>query len=174
VVRSKVPPESLASSVMSTLRDINPAQPAVEFRPIQHLVDHVVSPRRFFVLLVSVFAALGLILASLGIYGVISYSVTQRTQEIGIRMALGASQARVQVGVIGKTLLLASIGIATGTVASFLLANLMASLLFGTTARDGGTFLIMILLLLLVSVLAGYLPARRASRIHPMIALRNN
>jgi ABC-type antimicrobial peptide transport system permease subunit len=160
--------------VMSTLRDINPAQPAVEFRPIQRLVDHVVSPRRFFVLLVGVFAALGLILASLGIYGVISYSVTQRTQEIGIRMALGASQARVQVGVIGKTLMLASIGIATGTVASFMLANLMASLLFGTAARDGDTFLGMILLLLLVSVVAGYIPARRASRIHPMIALRNN
>jgi ABC-type antimicrobial peptide transport system permease subunit len=159
---------------MSTLRAINPAQPAVEFRPIQQLVDHVVSPRRFFVLLVGVFAALGLILASLGIYGVISYSVTQRTQEIGIRMALGASQGRVQVGVIGKTLMLASIGIATGTVASFMLANLMASLLFGTTARDGDTFLGMILLLLLVSVVAGYIPARRASRIHPMIALRNN
>jgi predicted permease len=174
VVRSKVPPEMLASSVMSTLRGMNPAQPAVEFRPIQRLVDHVVSPRRFFVLLVGVFAALGLILASLGIYGVISYSVTQRTQEIGIRMALGASQARVQVGVIGKTLMLASIGIATGTVASFMISNLMASLLFGTTARDGGTFLCMILLLLVVSVVAGYIPARRASRIHPMIALRNN
>jgi predicted permease len=174
VVRSKVPPELLASSVMSTLRGINPAQPAVEFRPIQRLVDHVVSPRRFFVLLVGVFAALGLILASLGIYGVISYSVTQRTQEIGIRMALGASQARVQVSVIGKTLMLASIGIATGTVASFMISNLMASLLFGTTARDGGTFLCMILLLLLVSVVAGYIPARRASRIHPMIALRNS
>jgi putative ABC transport system permease protein len=174
VVRSKVPPETLASSVMSTLRAINPAQPAVEFRPLQHLVDHVVSPRRFFVLLVGVFAALGLILASLGIYGVISYSVTQRTQEIGIRMALGASQGRVQAGVIGKTLLLASIGIATGTVASFMISNLMASLLFGTTARDGGTFVGMILLLLLVSVVAGYIPARRASRIHPMIALRNS
>jgi predicted permease len=174
VVRSKVPPELLASSVMTTLRGINPAQPAVEFRPIQRLVDHVVSPRRFFVLLVGVFAALGLILASLGIYGVISYSVTQRTQEIGIRMALGASQGRVQAGVIGKTLLLASIGIATGTVASFMISNLMASLLFGTTARDGGTFLCMILLLLLVSVVAGYIPARRASRIHPMIALRNS
>ena len=174
VVRSKVPPELLASSVMSTLRGINPAQPAVEFRPIQRLVDHVVSPRRFFVLLVGVFAALGLILASLGIYGVISYSVTQRTQEIGIRMALGASQARVQVSVIGKTLILASIGIATGTVASFMISNLMASLLFGTTARDGGTFLCMILLFLLVSVVAGYIPARRASRIHPMIALRNS
>ncbi|HXP11843.1 MAG TPA: ABC transporter permease [Acidobacteriaceae bacterium] len=174
VVRSKVAPESLSSSVMSTLRDINPGQPAVEFRPIQQLVDHAVSPRRFFVLLVGVFAALGLILASLGIYGVISYSVTQRTQEIGIRMALGATQARVQAGVLGKTLLLASIGIATGTVASLVIANLIASLLFGTTARDEGTFLAMILLLLLVSLLAGYLPARRASRIHPMIALRNN
>ena len=174
VVRSKVAPESLSSSVMSTLRDINPGQPAVEFRPIQQLVDHAVSPRRFFVLLVGVFAALGLILASLGIFGVISYSVTQRTQEIGIRMALGATQARVQAGVLGKTLLLASIGIATGTVASLVIANLIASLLFGTTARDEGTFLAMILLLLLVSLLAGYLPARRASRIHPMIALRNN
>jgi predicted permease len=174
VVRSKVPPESLASSVMSNLRAINPAQPAVEFRPIQQLVDHVVSPRRFFVLLVGVFAALGLILASLGVYGVISYSVTQRTQEIGIRMALGASQGRVQLGVIGRTLLLASVGIATGTVASFMISNLIASLLFGTTARDGGTFLCMILLLLLVSVVAGYIPARRASRIHPMIALRNS
>ena len=174
VVRSKVSPELLASSVMSTLRQINPAQPATEFRPIQRLVDRVVSPRRFFVLLVAVFATLGLVLASLGIYGVISYSVTQRTQEIGIRMALGASQARVQAGVIGRTLLLASIGIATGTVASFTIANLIASLLFGTPARDGGTFLTMIFLLLLVALLAGYLPARRASRIHPMIALRNN
>ena len=108
---------------MSTLRDINPAQPATEFRPIQRLVDHVVSPRRFFVLLVGIFAALGLILASLGIYGVISYSVTQQTQEIGIRMALGASQARVQLGVIRKTMLLALIGIATGTVASFMTAQ---------------------------------------------------
>jgi ABC-type antimicrobial peptide transport system permease subunit len=89
-------------------------------------------------------------------------------------MALGAGQGRVQAGVIGKTLLLASVGIATGTVASFMISNLMASLLFGTTARDGGTFLCMILLLLLVSVVAGYIPARRASRIHPMIALRNS
>ena len=174
VVRTKLPPEALATSVMSTLRQINPAQPATEFRPIQRLVDHAVSPRRFFVLLVSIFAGLGLILASLGIYGVISYSVTQRTQEIGIRMALGASQARVQLGVIGKTLLLALIGIFAGTVASLAIAGLIASLLYGTKATDGATFVSMILLLLLVALLAGYIPARRASRIHPMIALRNN
>jgi ABC-type antimicrobial peptide transport system permease subunit len=137
-------------------------------------VDHVVSPRRFFVLLVGVFAALGLILASLGIYGVISYSVTQRTQEIGIRMALGATQARVQLAVIANTLRLAVIGIAVGTVASFAISNLIASLLFGTPPTDRATFLSMILLLLMVALFAGYLPARRASRIDPMIALRNN
>ena len=174
VVRTKLPPEMLASSVMSTLRQINPGQPATEFRPIQRLVDHVVSPRRFFVLLVGVFAALGLILASLGIYGVISYSVTQQTQEIGIRMALGATQARVQFAVIANTLRLAVIGIAVGTVASFGISNLIASLLFGTPPTDRTTFLSMILLLLMVALLAGYLPARRASRIDPMIALRNN
>jgi predicted permease len=174
VVRTKVPPEMLASSVMSTLRQINPGQPATEFRPIQTLVDHVVSPRRFFVYLVGVFAALGLILASLGIYGVISYSVTQRTQEIGIRMALGASQGRVQLAVLGRTLLLALIGIATGTVASLLTASLIASLLFGTRATDHFTFVSMILLLLAVALLAGYIPAWRASRINPMVALRNN
>jgi predicted permease len=174
VVRTKLPPETLAGSVMSTLRQINPAQPATEFRPIQRLVDHAVSPRRFFVLLVGIFAGLGLILASLGIYGVISYSVTQRTQEIGIRMALGASQGRVQLAVIGKTLLLALIGIFAGTVASLAIADLIASLLYGTKATDGATFLGMILLLLSVALLAGYIPARRASRIHPMIALRNN
>jgi ABC-type antimicrobial peptide transport system permease subunit len=174
VIRTRLSPETLASSVMSTLRQINPAQPATEFRPIQRLVDHAVSPRRFFVWLVGVFAGLGLILASLGIYGVISYSVTQRTQEIGIRMALGATQGRVQLAVIGKTLLLALIGIATGTVASFAISSLIASLLFGTRANDQATFLSMILLLLLVALLAGYIPARRASRINPMIALRNN
>jgi ABC-type antimicrobial peptide transport system permease subunit len=174
VIRTRLSPETLASSVMSTLRQINPAQPAMEFRPIQRLVDHAVSPRRFFVWLVGVFAGLGLILASLGIYGVISYSVTQRTQEIGIRMALGATQGRVQLAVIGKTLLLALIGIATGTVASFAISSLIASLLFGTRANDQATFLSMILLLLLVALLAGYIPARRASRINPMVALRNN
>jgi predicted permease len=174
VVRTKLPPEQLAGSVLRTLRELNPNQPAVEFRPIQGIVDRAVSPRRFFVMMVGTFAGLGLILASLGIYGVISYSVTQRTLEIGIKMALGATPGRVQRGVISKTLWLAAIGIGVGTVVSVVVANLIASMLFGTAPMDPITFLAMICLLGVVAVLAGYIPARRASRIDPMVALRNN
>lgn len=174
VVRTTLPPDVLAASVMSTLRSINPGQPATEFRPIQQIVDHAVSPRRFFVLLVAVFAILGLILASLGIYGVISYSVTRQTQEIGIRMALGSSRARVQFNVIAKTLRLALIGIAVGGVVSVAMAILIASLLFSTAPTDPTTFVGMIALLVLVALVAGYIPARRASRIDPMVALRNS
>jgi predicted permease len=174
VIRTKLPPDQLASSVLRTLRDLNPNQPATEFRSIQQIVDHAVSPRRFFVILVSAFALLGLFLAALGIYGVISYSVTQRTQEIGIRMALGATLARVQLDVIWATLRLALIGIVVGTVASFATSRLIASLLFGTTPSDPATFLAMVLILGAIALLAGYIPARRASRINPMIALRNN
>ncbi|HWY53438.1 MAG TPA: ABC transporter permease [Terriglobales bacterium] len=174
VVRSKLPPATLATAVMSTLRQISPGQPAAEFKPIQNLVDHATSPRRFFVLLVGIFAGLGLLLASLGIYGVISYSVTRQTQEIGIRMALGATAARVQAGVIARTLRLALLGIAAGTVASFAVARGIASLLFGTEPTDPATLAGMILLLTAVAFFAGYIPARRASRINPMTALRSN
>jgi predicted permease len=174
VVRSKLPPASLASSVMHTLREINPGQPATEFKPIQSLVDHATSPRRFFVLLVGAFACLGLLLASLGIYGVISYSVTRQTQEIGIRMALGATQSWVQLDVISRTLRLALIGVAVGIVASLVLARLIASLLFQTAPSDPLTFAGMAILLAGIALVAGYLPARRASKIDPMIALRTN
>lgn len=174
VVRTKLPPDVLASSVMATLRQINPGQPATEFRPIQGLVDHAVSPRRFFVLLVDIFAALGLFLASLGIYGVISYSVTQRTQEIGIRMALGASRSRVQFAVMWKTLRLALLGILVGLAASFAATRMIATLLFGTTPTDPVAFVATVVTLVAVAFIAGYLPARRASLIDPMVALRNN
>lgn len=174
VVRSKLPPTALGASVMRMLQEMNPGQPATEFRPIQALVDHAESPRKFFVLLVSIFAGLGLLLASLGIYGVISYSVTRQTQEIGIRMALGASRSRVQMDVIGRTLRLALIGVGIGAVASFVMAKAIASLLYGTEPADPVTFAGMVVLLAVVALLAGYLPARRASRIDPMIALRTN
>ena len=174
VVRTKLPPATLATSVMRTLRQLNPNQPAAEFEPIQQIVDHAVSPRRFFVLLVTSFAGFGLILASLGIYGVISYSVTRRTQEIGIRMALGASPSRVQVDVIAKTLRLSLAGIGLGVLASLTVTRLIASLLFGITPADPVTFAATVLVLTSVAFVAGYLPARRASRIEPMSALRAN
>jgi len=174
VVRSKLAPAALATSVMRTLREMNPGQPATEFKPIQGLVDHATSPRHFFVLLVGIFACLGVLLASLGIYGVISYSVTRQTQQIGIRMALGATETRVQLDVIGKTLRLALIGICVGFVASLAVARLIASLLFQTAPTDPLTFVGMLVLLGVVALLAGYLPARRASKIDPMAALRTN
>jgi predicted permease len=174
VIRAKLPPTALASSVMRTLRRMDPGQPATEFKPIQRLVDHATSPRRFFVLLAGIFAGLGLFLASLGIYGVISYSVTRQRPEIGIRMALGATEAWVQLDVIWKTMRLALVGISVGLVASLAVSRLIASLLFRTAPNDPLTFVAMVVLLGAVALLAGYLPARRASKIDPMIALRSN
>ena len=174
VVRTSLPPAALAASVLHALRELNPKQPAAEFQPIRTIVDRAVSPRRFFVLLVAAFAGLGLLLAALGIYGVISYSVTQRTQEIGIRMALGATTAEVQLRVIGKTLHLTLIGIAAGSIASLVVARAIAALLFGTTPTDPVTFAAVILTLSMMAFFAGYLPARKASHIDPMVALRNN
>ena len=173
VVRSTLPPGQLATMVMRTLRDINPGQPASEFLPIQGLVDHATSPRRFFVLLVGIFAGLGLLLAALGIYGLISYSVTQRTQEIGVRMALGASSTRIQRDVNLRTLRFTIIGIAVGTLTSFYSGRLIAALLYGTSPWDAGVYVSMVFTLIVVALASGYLPARRASRIDPIVALRN-
>jgi ABC-type antimicrobial peptide transport system permease subunit len=174
VVRSKLSPDLLGTSVIGALRELNPDQTSAEFRTIQQIVDRSISPRRFFVLLVMSFAAFGLVLAALGIYGVISYFVVQRRQEIGIRMALGATATRVQIGVLGKTMRMTLIGIAAGTVTSLIAAKGIAALLFGTESTDPTTYVGMVLLLGTVALFAGFVPARRASRIDPMIALRNN
>ena len=172
VVRTRVVPESLASIVLMTLRSMNPGQPATEFRSLQSLVDHAVSPRRFFVLLVTVFAGMGVILAALGIYGVISYSVTQKTQEIGVRMALGASAGRVLRDVLSSTLRMTLLGLVLGTAASLAVARLIASLLFSTSPWDLATFFSMGVAVILVALISGYFPARRASRVSPIRALR--
>ncbi len=174
VVRTRVVPEALASSVLMTLRSMNPGQPATEFRPLQSLVDHAVSPRRFFVLLVTIFAGMGVILAALGIYGVISYSVTQKTQEIGVRMALGASAGRVLRDVLGNTLRMTLAGVVLGTVASLAVARLIASLLFSTSPWDVRTFVAMVIAVVAVALVSGYFPARRASRVSPMSAMRSS
>jgi ABC-type antimicrobial peptide transport system permease subunit len=174
VVRSSLPPAELTAGVRAALKPIVPNLPGKELRTLQQIVDKSVSPRRFVVLLLGGFALFALVLASLGIYGVISYGVNQRTQEIGIRMALGASASRLQAGIIGQTLWLAAVGILIGAAASWVLARAMDGMLFGVTASDPLTFLLMPVVLTLVAVVAGYLPARRASRIDPSIALRAN
>jgi predicted permease len=174
VVRTRMNPASLAGAVLTTLREMNPKQPAAEFRPIRLLVNHAVSGRQFFMLLVVSFAGLGLLLAALGIYGVISYSVTRQTQEIGIRMALGASAAHVRRRILVSTLRLAVIGVVIGVGASLAGAKLIAALLFGTSPWDVVTYGSMALLLLLIAALSGYIPAFRASRINPTVALRTN
>lgn len=172
VVRSRLPLAVLASSVEASLRPIAPDLPKGGMRPLTQLVDRAVSPRRFIVLLLGGFAGFALVLASLGIYGVISYSVNRRTQEIGIRMALGASTRQVQERIVMQTLGLAATGMLVGVAASSGLARSLSGLLFGVTYGDPITFLGTAAVLLAVAILAGYLPARRASRIDPMVALR--
>jgi ABC-type lipoprotein release transport system permease subunit len=174
VVRTTLPPASLASMVRAALTPIDPNLPANEFRTLQQLVDKAVSPRRFVVMLLGGFAAFALVLASLGIYAVVSYSVSQRTQEIGIRMALGASAGDLQRRIVSQTVGLAAIGIALGAGASWALARLLGGFLFGVTSSDPMTFLAMVIVLTVVAIAAGYLPARRASRIDPMAALRSS
>jgi ABC-type antimicrobial peptide transport system permease subunit len=139
---------------------------------MQMMVDRAVSPRRFVVILLGGFAVFALVLASLGIYAVISYSVNQRTQEIGIRMALGASAEALQRKILLQTLGLAAIGMVMGVVCSWTMSRALQGMLFGVTPTDSWTFLGMIVLLTAVAALAGYLPARRASRFDPMTALR--
>jgi predicted permease len=173
VVRSRLTPDALTASIIPVLRQLNPAQPNNAFRPVQSLVDRSVSPRRFFVYLVGVFATLGLVLAALGIYGVISYSVTRQTQEIGIRMALGATPANIQRRVLGRTLKLAAAGIAIGAVASTAVSQVITSLLFHTEPNDPVTFLAVTAVLVLVALFAGFFPALRATRVDPTIALRS-
>ncbi len=173
VVRTALPPDTLAASIRAALRPVDPNLPANEFQTMQDLVDKSVSPRRFVVVLLAGFAGFALLLASLGIYAVISYSVNQRVQEIGIRMALGATATDLQRRILLETVRLAAAGLVIGMLASRGLATTLGSLLFGVTAGDPVTFIGMGLLMMTVAAFAGYVPARRASRIDPMLALRS-
>jgi predicted permease len=172
VVRTALPPDRLAAAIRAALRPIDPNLPVSQFKTLRDLVDKAVSPRRFLVLLLAGFAGFALLLASLGIYAVISYSVSQRVQEIGIRMALGASATDLQSRILLHTLGLAALGLALGMAASLALTGALRSLLFGVTPGDPATFIGIGALLIAVGTLAGYIPARRASRIDPMVALR--
>jgi predicted permease len=172
VVRTSLSTNELAPRIREALRTLNPDLATGTLRTMQQIVDKAASPRRFVVFLLGGFAGFALVLASLGIYAVISYSVSQRTQEIGIRMALGASSQKLQASILLQTLGLAAIGMVIGVCCSWVLSHMLSGLLYGVTATDPGTFAAMLILLTAVAALAGYLPARRASRIDPMAALR--
>ena len=173
IVRSPLTATSLATSIRTALAPIAPNVALNEVQTLGQIVDRSVSPRRFFTMLLSAFAVFALALALFGIYGVISYTVAHQQQEIGVRMALGATQGVVQRRILRDTLELAIIGIALGTVASWMVARLLRSQLFGVSATDPATFVAMIVLVTAVALVSGYLPARRASRIDPTAAFRS-
>lgn len=174
VFRARTSTNSVAGAIRTALKPVAPSLPANQITVLQNVVDTSVSPRRFMTVLLAGFAAFALLLALLGIYGVISYTVNHRTQEIGVRMALGATARQLQVRIIRETLSLAAVGMVIGTVASWALAKTLGGLLFGVTAADPMTFAGMLVVLTVVAVISGYLPARRASRIDPMMALRGS
>ncbi|HEY7924375.1 MAG TPA: ABC transporter permease [Vicinamibacteria bacterium] len=162
-----------AASLRAAMRAASPDIPLYQVRALDELVAERSAQRRLAAQLISVFAIVALVLAAVGIYGVMSYAVAQRTQEIGIRMALGAGEESILQMVLRNGATLALLGVAIGLVAAFVLARLISALLFQTSAADPPTFSLVPLLLLIVALLACYLPARRAARVDPMVALRN-
>ena len=172
VVRSPLPVESLQAGVAAALRGVDPDMPTGDFQTLDAIVERAVSPRRFILALLGAFAGTALLLASLGIYGVLSYSVSQRIPEIGIRMALGETAGEVRMRVVTRTLALALAGVVLGGVGALVVSRLIQSMLFGVAPTDPVTFVGMAALLLAVSALAGFVPALRASRTDPIVAMR--
>ena len=172
VVRTASDPLKLAAAVTGVIHNADPNLPVTHVLTMGELLADSVSPRRFSAMLVGIFAALAVLLAAIGIYGVMSYAVSQRTQEIGVRMALGAQGANVRSMILLQTLTLTAVGVAIGLTGAFVVARFLTSLLFGVGNHDPGTFLAVALLLILVALVAAYLPARRAMRVDPIVALR--
>jgi len=173
VVRTNVEPLSLGAAVRRTVWEIDKDQPVSDIRSMDEIVSEAVARQRFSMLLLGVFAGLALVLAAVGIYGVMSYSVAQRTREIGIRMALGAKSSDVLKMAVGQGLRLVFAGVVIGLAAALILTRVMASLLFGVSATDPATFATISLVLFSAALLASYIPARRATKVDPMVALRH-
>ena len=172
LVRTKADPTSLIAAVRNEVLAVDKDQPVYEIKTVEDAIAETVVLPRYTAVLLSVFAAIALLLAAVGLYGVMSYAVTQRTHEIGIRMALGAAPRDVLKLIVGQGLSLALIGLAIGVVAAFSLTRLMSSLLYGVSSTDAATFLLISGLLTAVALAACAVPARRATKVDPMVALR--
>jgi putative ABC transport system permease protein len=172
VVRTTRPLVSLARDVRVVMKEFDPTLPSTEFVTLSGIVDQAVAPRRLITSLLGAFSALALLLSAIGLYGVIAYSVGQRTREIGIRLAVGAQRGQVVNMIVGEGLRMAAAGVALGLVACLLLTRVLGSLLFGVTATDPLVFAANAAILVIVALLACALPARRAAKVDPMEALR--
>ena len=172
VVRTKSDPLNFAPEVRRQVRELDPDQAVSNIASIDQVLSDSVASRRFSATLLSTLAGLGLLLASVGVYGVISYGVSERTREIGIRMALGAGRSDVLSLVVSQGMKLLLIGVGAGSALALLLTPAMSSLLFGVSPSDPVTFAGSAIFLAAVAVLASYIPARRAAKIDPMVALR--
>jgi putative ABC transport system permease protein len=172
VVHTVGDPLALASAVRAEVWAVDGSQPVSEIRSVDDILQGELVQQRLGTVLLAVFAGLALLLAGIGIYGVLAYGVAQRAQEMGVRMALGASSGKVLRLVIGDAMILSSIGIALGIAASFALTRLMATLLFGVSATDPFTFLSVPVIVAAVSLAASYLPARRATQVQPIAVMR--
>jgi putative ABC transport system permease protein len=173
VVRTSQPPLSLASAVAREVHQLDPDQPVADARSMEDVVDQAIAGAQFNTVLLGVFALIAFLLAAVGIYGVVSCDVSERTHEIGIRVALGAQPGDVLKLVLGQGARLAGYGIAAGMVAAFALTRLMASLLYGVKTTDAYTFAAIPILLGVVALAASYLPTRRALALDPVTALRH-
>jgi putative ABC transport system permease protein len=171
-LRTQADPRAIIGSAREAIRSVDPTLPIAKVSTLASLVDDSMTQPRFSMLLLAAFAALALLLASIGIYGVISYAVAQRTQEFGIRLALGAQPRNVFAMVLGQGARLALLGVFLGFIAAFAVTRLMTSLLFGVQPTDTITFVVVPALLMAIALLACYIPARRATRVDPIIALR--
>jgi putative ABC transport system permease protein len=172
VIRTTGDPASIVPAVKRELRELDPDQPVSDVRTMNQVMADTVGRARFNTMLLALFAGLATLLAAVGIFGVMNYSLTMRTREIGLRMALGAQPRKVVMLMLKQGVLLTLIGTAIGLAGALALTRLMSSLLFGVDAADPATFAVIVLLLMGVSLIACYLPARRAARIDPLIALR--
>jgi putative ABC transport system permease protein len=173
VMKTRTNPTSLSSVVRSSLVSIDPRQPVYAIEPMDKLLASDVAPRRFVLTLVGSLAFVALALAAVGIYSIISFSVSERTREIGIRMALGAKRGDVLRMVLGQGMTVAFVGIIAGLAIALGLTRLLTTLLFGISAKDPGTFVIVGVTLTVIALMACYLPARRATRVDPLVALKD-